>query len=301
MKKFKYLLFIPAVAALVAGVQSCKLDTAGVKDNITSAQDFSTAETEFAGAFDVADDINQSDGKIKKGASTILPSGAVLDFVDSTFTDGDGIEYTLDFGPVGGSFPYGILCGDGKYRAGKLRISVSKPYAQIGTSVTLTASESSNGEFYYSGDGTNMFRIEGVISYTRTADQELTIAITDGKVYKELDKTAGSTHAAFRGNKVIKRTKGSGTPGMLGDEYEVTGSGSGTNIDGEDYTWSIDVPLLKKIELGCAKTFVVGVLTIQNLSASSSLKVDFDPYKNGACDKVAKAIIGSREIIFTVK
>lgn len=294
---------IGLAALLVTGafwMQSCKVNS-DVKDNITSAQDFSSAETQFSGAFDISDDINQSDGKIKKGSSTILPSGAVFTWVDSSYTDGNGIEYILDFGAVGSSVPYGMLCQDGKYRAGKLRIKVSAPYLQIGTAVKIIASDADNGDSYYSGDGTNMVRVEGTMSITRTAEQELTVNINDGVVYKELNKMTPGKSAKFNGTKVIKRTKGASTPGLLGDEYEISGSGGGTNMDGDDYTWAITTPLIKRIEVGCAKTFVIGVIEIKNVSASNSLQVDFDAYKNGACDNVAKAIIGSREIIFVVK
>lgn len=296
----KYIGIAAVAIVLLTAINACKVSS-DVKDNITSAQDFSSAETQFAGAFDISDDINQSDGKIKKGSSTILPSGAIFTWVDSLYSDGNGIEYILDFGTVGSTVPYGMVCKDGKYRAGKLRIKVSAPYLQIGTEVKVIASDPDNGDAYYSGDGTNMVRVEGTLSVTRTADQELTVNITDGVVYKELDKMVPGKSAKFHGTKVIKRTAGASTPGLLGDEYDVTGNGGGTNMEGDDYTWTINTPLHKKIELGCAKTFVTGVIEIKNVTASTSLKVDFDAYKNGACDNVAKAIIGGKEIIFVVK
>lgn len=290
-----------AALGLALMVNSCK-SVQDTKDNIASAQDFATAETEFAGAFDITDDLNESDGKIKKGASTVLPGGVILSWVDSSFTDGNGIEYVLDFGSVGTSAPYGLLCGDGKYRAGKLRVKVSNRYLLVGSVVQIIASDAENGTPYYSGDALNMFKLEGKITVTRTADQQLTVGVEGGKVAKDI--TAGGvtgTFASFQGNKVITRTKGTGTPGIWGDEYEVTGNGSGTNTEGDDYTWKITTPLVKKMELGCAKTFVKGVIEIQNTTANSSIKVDFDPYSNGACDKVVKAIIGGKEYTFTVK
>lgn len=36
--------------------------------------------------------------------------------------------YELDFGPLGTTAPEGKLCGDGCYRAGKVRISISDSY-----------------------------------------------------------------------------------------------------------------------------------------------------------------------------
>ncbi|MBS3913849.1 MAG: hypothetical protein KG003_14225 [Bacteroidetes bacterium] len=295
MKMWK-LTGMAALAILtITGVQSCKKSADANMDaeNITSAQDFATSETEFAGAFDISDDINQSDGKIKKGASTILPSGAVFTWIDTSFIDGDGIEYSVDFGPLKTTTPKGLLCGDGKYRAGILHVTVSARYLNIGTVVAVTAADADK---YYSGDGVNMFQLQGTMAITRTGAEEITVVIQNGKVTDMNNLTA-----TFQGTKVIKRIAGGSTPGILGDQYEVTGSGSGVNREGDNYTWQITTPLLKRIEAGCARTFVKGIIEIKNISANRSLKVDFDPFGNGACDRTAKAIIGTREIIFTVR
>jgi hypothetical protein len=293
MKQLKWVGMAALAILLTTGVTACKKSLKDAAENITSAQDFTSAETEFAGAFDITDDINQSDGKIKKGGSTVLPSGAVFTWVDSLFTDGNGIEYSIDFGLLGSTAPKGILCGDGKYRAGVLHVKLSDHYLTIGTSVTVWADGTDN---YYSGDGVNMFKVEGTLKVTRTGAEQLTVEVQNGKVTDPTNQVA-----SFNGTKVIRRIAGGGTPGILGDQYEVTGNGGGVNREGEAYNWAITVPLLKKMEAGCAKTFVKGIIEIQNLSAKNSLQVDFDPYNNEACDRIAKAIIGTKEIIFTVK
>lgn len=292
MKKIKFVLMVVAASGLAWGMQSCGKALQDAKDNITSAEDFTSAETEFSGAFDITDDINQSDGKIKKGSGTVLPSGAVFTWVDSVM-DSDGVKYDLDFGPLGATAPKGLLCGDGKYRAGKLHVSVSKPYATIGCSVSVSAA---SADEYYSGDGTNMFKVEGTLAITRSAAEQLDIAIVNGKVTDGAGKSA-----TFQGNKSIVRTAGSGTPGIWGDVYEVTGNGSGVNREGDSYTWKITTALVKKMEVGCAKTFVKGVIEIKNNTANTSLVVDFDPYNNEACDRVARATFGTRSVIFTVR
>lgn len=292
MKKTKSILMIAVAAGLAFGLNSCAKALQDAKDNITSAEDFTSAETEFSGAFDITDDINQSDGKIKKGSGTVLPSGAIFTWVDSVM-DSDGIKYTLDFGPLGATAPKGLLCGDGKYRAGKLNVSVSKSYLAIGCTASVSASAT---DAYYSGDGTNMFLVEGTLSITRSAAEQLDINITGGKVTDGDGKSA-----TFQGSKSIVRTSGSGTPGIWGDVYEVTGNGSGVNREGESYTWKITTPLVKKMEVGCARTFVKGVIEIKNTTANTSLKVDFDPYNNEACDRVARATFGTRSVIFTVR
>ena len=290
MKHMKFFFLIFVSGSLLWAIQSCK-SVQDAKDNISSAVDFANAETEFSGAFDVTDDINQSDGKIKKGSGYILPSGAIFTWVDSVM-DADGIKYDLDFGPLGTTVPYGLLCRDGKYRAGKLHVAVSKPYSTIGCAVTVSAA---SGDEYHSGIGATMTKIEGVLSITRSATETLDVSISGGKV-----TFAGKT-ASFQGTKTITRTAGSGTPGAWGDEFTINGSGSGVNSDGDSYTWQINTPLIKRLQLGCARTFVKGVIEIKNTTASTALSVDFDPLKNEACDLTARATIGKRTFDFEVR
>jgi hypothetical protein len=289
--KFTYLLLTLSAGFMLYGLQSCKA-LEETKESFTSAEDFTTAETVFAGTFDMADDINQSDGKIKKGSSTILPSGAIFTWVDSVM-DSDGIKYTLDFGSLGSSTPKGLLCGDGKYRAGKIHISVSKPYMQVGTTAAVKAETADN---YYIGNGIDMFRVEGNLSITRSASDSLDIVMTGGKVSNDAGKTA-----LFQGTKAIKRLSDGGVVGIWGDIYQVTGNGGGTNVNGENYTWKISTPLLKNMKVGCSRTFVKGVIEVKNDNVTNALIVDFDPYTNEACDLFARVTYGSQSRIITVR
>jgi hypothetical protein len=116
----------------------------------------------------------------------------------------------------------------------------------------------------------------------------------------ELIFSDGKT-ATNKGTRNVTKISGQSTAGVWGDEYEVTGSGSGVNREGDAYTWRVTTPLLKRLQLGCARTFVKGVISVKNEDAGRSLDVDFDPYNNAACDRTAKAITGNRSIIFTVR
>jgi hypothetical protein len=290
MKKLRSLSLIALAVALLA-FGACAKKTSEDKQNITAAEDFAIMETEFSGAFEVSDDVNQTDGKIKKGSSTILPNGAVLTFKDSLFSDSTGIEYTVDFGPLA---PMGLLCKDGRYRSGVLHVKVSDRYGVVGTKVEVWANEVDQ---YHSGDGTNMYEISGLLAIERTAVESLKIEVTDGMA------SLNGEVREFHGLKTIKRTLGNSTLGIIDDEYEVTGSGGGKTRAGNVFTWNIEAgnPLVKKMELGCAKTFVKGVIEVKDVSATSALKIDFDPYGNAACDRIARATIGKKEFIFTVK
>lgn len=282
---FKFLVLSFAASFLIFGTMSCSKVLQDNRDNITSAEDYSSAESELAGVFDVSDDLNETNQN-----SLIAPQGAIIKKIDST---GNPIIYEIDFGPLGTTAPQGTLCKDGKYRAGKLRISVTLPYTQVGAVAIVTAGSTNP---YYSGDGTNMFKIEAEVRIKRTATSTFEITTTNGK----LTDTDGD-EITFSGIKTIEKIKGLASQGIWGDEYQITGSGSGINRKGEAYTWNINTPLIKRLELGCAKTFVKGIIELKNTDASTSLKIDFDPYNNEACDRTAKAIFGNRGVIFTIR
>lgn len=293
MKKLRTIGML-ALAGSLLTFAACDRETAEDKQNFTAAEDYAIMETEFSGAFEVSDDVNQTDGKIKKGSSTILPNGAVLTFQDSTFADLDGIEYSVDFGPMGITDPKGLVCQDGRYRAGVLHVTVSKRYFEIGTKVEVWADPADN---YWSGDGTNMMKISGLLSVERTGVDALKIVVSNGRA------SDNNGIREFFGNKTIIKTVGNSTPGIMDDEYTVTGNGGGKTRASNVFTWKIDSnnPLVKKMEPGCARTFIKGVIEVKDASATSALKIDFDPYETAACDRLARAIIGKKELIFTVK
>ncbi len=275
---------ILAAALLLIGFTSCNKLKEN-RDNITSAEDFAASETEAAGLFDVSDDANETGMQM-----TIVPQGATFRWIDSTST----IKiYELDFGPLGTTEPKGKLCGDGRYRAGKVLISFSSPYKNVGAVATVKTTSS---DLFYSGDGSNMTQIVTDITIKRTAVYSFEITVNSGQLLFSDGKTA-----SFQGVRNVTKTSGMTTSGVWGDEYEVTGSGSGVNREGDNYTWNITTPLLKRMQLGCARTFVKGIISVKNVDAGRSLDVDFDPYNNAACDRTAKAIVGGRSIVFTVR
>ena len=87
----------------------------------------------------------------------------------------------------------------------------------------------------------------------------------------------------------------------MGDVFEILGSASGTNRKGEAFTVTIDVPLKKKVDVGCAQTFVKGKLTLKNTDSGKEIIIDYDPFGNEACDRVAKATINGKDHIYTVR
>jgi hypothetical protein len=289
MKNLKLLFSLAVMTALF--FTSCKKDTTEVLETITSAEDNSSAESEFSSAFDLGDDIAANEGRLKKAGTSILPSGAILTITDSLFTDGDAKEFSVDFGPMGSTVPFGKLCADGRYRAGKIHFTLSAPYTNIGAVLTINIAESDN---YFGGNGSEMTQISGNKVITRTQANQYSVVVTNGKA------TNDRGTILWQANRIVTKTTDAG-PGLLGDIFEITGNASGTNRNGEKFTVSIDLPLKKKVEAGCAQTFIKGKLTLKNLDSGKELKIDYDPFNNEACDRTAKVTINGKDRIYTVR
>lgn len=283
-------LIIPVVA-IVFAAYSCNDAITELKESITSAEDYAMAETQLTGVFEVFDDVASSDARLNKTGGTLLPSGALLVFTDSLWTDGDGKEFYIDFGPKGDIAPFGLLCQDGKYRAGRLNATLSKPYKEVGAELTINISDLDS---FYSGNGVDMFQISGNKKITRSAENLLNINVNDMLV-KDLDKIIHWTASTQ-----IERTYDAG-PGIWNDQFKFTGNGNGINRNGENFTVNINEPLLKKVEAGCSKTFVSGIIALEVTNSGKKITVDYDPYKNAACDNLAEADINGKKTIFKVK
>lgn len=273
-------------AATVLTFAACEKAIDDVRETTTSAEDIVIAESAIASAFDVVDDISSTDGRMQKNGSTLLPSGAVVEFTDSSFTDGDGVEFSVDFGAYDANQTInGLLCADGKFRAGKVTITANKPYTELGCVIEATFADGSDA--YYIGDGTNMAKVLGALKATRTGTETATLEVIGGKV------VYSNGTVEFNSSKTIKRTVGNGQPGSYGDQYEVTGSGDGKNRDGQEFTINITKTLLQKVEDGCASTFVEGVMELKITESGATLKIDFDPEGDGACDRLVRVTLPS--------
>lgn len=283
------LLFATAFTMLIFGCK--KDDKTEAIETIVSAEDNSTAESELTSMFDVGDDFSSNDSRTRAG-NTILPSGAIVTFQDSTFNDSNGVECTIDFGPLKSSAPKGLLCQDGRYRSGKVHISLSKRYMYDGAVMMIWAED--GDQFYAGNDGVNLTQVSGNVKITRLTQSSLQIDVTNAKAVNDKGTVT------WQSSRVITKTVDAG-PGILGDQFQITGSASGVSRTGENFTVTIDQPLVKKVELGCARTFVTGKITLKNTSSGKTITIDYDPFSNGACDLTAKATINGKEFIYTVR
>lgn len=269
----------------------CSEPISEVKDSIHSAQDNSLAETHYFATYDVVYDVISTNGKMLKAEATILPSGAIVTIMDSVFTDGDGLEFVLDFGPLNIKEPKGLLCQDGRYRAGKIHITANSKFLSPELKVVATIAKD---DLYYSGNGSEMVQLTGMTTLAKLTQNSIRIDVTDAVMYVD------TFELSWNSSRVIELIDDKG-PGIWGDVYKVTGSATGVNRFGEHYMVNIDEALIKKMEAGCARTFVQGILTVTATNSNKVIAIDYDPYKDQACDLFAEADIQGRKTIFRVR
>lgn len=280
-----------ALTFLSLVLSACKKDTddTGNLDTFKSAEDNSMMETEFAAIFDAVEDIATGDTHVYKKSTTILPSGATVNFSDSTFLDGTGVAFCVDYGPLGSEIPHGILCKDGRYRAGSFCVTIDKRFKDKGAEATVTL-----GSDYYAGDGETMVKYTGTKTILRLEDNKYQI-IVNSATAKSVD-----IELTWTSNYII--TKDIDIPGgILGDEYIVEGKANGVNREGKEFTVTITYPLRKRVEIGCASTFVEGTLEVINTASGNHLAIDYDPFINQACDKIVQVKVNGKKFQFVVR
>jgi hypothetical protein len=276
---------------IVLIIQACRKKN-DIGDSIRSAQDNASVETEFGNIYDVASGFAQEDTRTgKTDADKILPSGAIVSFQDSLFfsQDGSPVLFTIDYGDLKTTAPKGLLCKDGRYRAGKIHISLKEKFGTADNQMIITISDADK---YYVGNGTNMYQLTGTITTTRQGSLKKWSTVVNNAT---LQTERGLI--SWNASRTIEQTVD--VSGALGDEYTVTGSAQGTNSEGETFVANITTPLVKRLQTGCLSTFVSGVWTLSN-AKGDVFSVDYDPYNNAACDKTIKVKYNNRERIISV-
>lgn len=259
---------------------SCKKNS-DVKE--FSAEDNTAIETEYAQVFDVVADYLSSDSVSRKTESNILPEAVIVSFLDRTYEDSDGIVYFIDYGPLEhGSSYKGIPCRDGRYRAGKIHVAMSKRWTDIGTLAIISISSSDE---YYIGDGTKMYKVSGWETITRTGDSTFSIEIENATMQRE------NGNMTWSAKQTIRLLNGNNY-GWWNTTYEVSGTAEGTNKNGEAFKAEIISPafsLKKNLSLGCLGTFVSGNESIVNTANSDDNKFSVN-YGEGNCDNTVTLI-----------
>ena len=283
----KRILFAISILPLISFF-GCQSDVLEMKEDINSAVDQIIAENNFTSTFDAAFDIIATNAKMQKSGTTIIPDEVRLNFVDSLFSDGDGVELIIQFGSMGTTIPHGVLCQDGNYRSGQLRILVNQSIrsAEFRAEVISTEKDS-----FCVGNGAHMVQQIGRTMITLENQNGIRLRVLDGIIKDD------STIIRWDCDRTVIQTK-DGSLGIWGDEYEMTGTSHVYSSTGETFTATITSPLIKKIEAGCARAFVAGRMDIQSNASNQHFEINYDPFNNQACDQLVEtAVMGKKSIV----
>ena len=243
--------------------------------------------TEVLSTFDIVSDLSSSNVLFVKKDKSLLPNGLVINYIDTTFQDGNGLKIELDFGDLGEE-PHGQLCKDNKYRAGKMMITVNRPMSQLNATLEVSFSE----EFpYYTGNGKKMVKLVGQMGLLRKSETEIILTIKD--LTTSIEEKNHAIAATFS-----VQTLQDGGLGIVNDELSFSGTIS--VIDSTSgLLFSTTNPLIKNYALTSAKYILDGDLLAVLPETHSTMHVDFDPDKDRACDTKVALIVNGKRVIYT--
>ena len=287
MKIAKRNIFISLVI-LTTSMAGCKEDNLiEVSINSKSTEVSLSLLTEVLSTFDIVSDLSSSNVLFLKKDQSLLPNGLIINYIDTTFQDGNGLKIELDFGGLG-ELPHGQLCKDNKYRAGKMMVAVNRPMSQLDAKLEVSFSE----EFpYYTGNGKKMTKLVGQMALLRKSETEITFSIKELKTSLEEEKHMIAANFSVQ-------TLQDGGLGIVNDELSFSGT-----ISVSDSTsallFSTTNPLIKNYALPCAKYILAGDLVAVLPETNSIMEVDFDPDHDRACDNKVALIVNGKRVIYT--
>jgi len=293
--QLKYAVITAFICVSVLMLVSCERINHNQDNNESSAQNYGLLQTELATIMELVDEVSdQTTGKGTPSKFLLqnLSKEAHIIVIDSSYFDGDDIEFVIDFGPVVKPFKPTQKCLDGRFRAGKIHVRIKSHY--IENSSESFVFTDANEEYWFGTDGKPSQILDLRMSITRDLKERLMYKNVKFKVKQ------GEVESEFEGNLVLEKIAGIQTPGIMGDHYLLTGQGQIEHLD-EEFDWRIVAPLKKKIEPGCGMIPVLGEVLLENERTNKNISLDFDPFKNESCDRIVRATIAEEMIDFVLE
>ena len=265
------------IAGLCTALFSCNRQTV-TDDTATITNDDNSAENAFydlkaAGDAAGTEATTESTSKLKSIEKVLKDSCVTVKVIDFDANTKKG-KVELDFGTTN------CTCNDGKQRRGKIEVEYKPANSIIGSEVIYTPSQ------YFVND----FGVSGKKSVKITAPYTWTIKVENGVVTKPDGKTV-----TWSSDRVRKMVSGMNTPlNFTDDSFEVTGTSSGKNSAGNDYSFETETPLL--FSYGC-QYISSGKLKIKR-SGKKDAVVD---YGDGTCDDKGTVTVGTWSKEITLK
>lgn len=203
-------------------------------------------------------------------------SNGVTTIVDSAiFTAPFPRVITIDFGT-------GCTGSDGRTRKGKIKATITGKFWAVGTVITHTL------ENYYVND----HHVEGTRTVTHSAAEAWDIVVSGAKITDPDGKTI-----TWESTRTRTRTSGMSTPfNIFDDVYSITGTASGTNRDGRNFTVNITTALQLQACNWIAE-ITKGVIEIQ----PEDLKLRTVDFGDGSCDNEGTVTVGNKTKTFKLR
>lgn len=265
---------------MLLGFSSCERINNNVDNHEDDLSDIVVVTTELSSMLEFADessDQTTAKGTVVQFKLQLFSKEAKVIVIDSTYYDGDAVEFLVDFGPTNLPLKPSQKCVDGRFRGGKLRVILESHYIENTAKSHLLVDDQTG---YVFGSENNPLRVDHLeIDIEREFKELLKYTI------KKLQIDSRSLE--LDGSLTLEKIAGANTPGMIGDQYIMKGSGK-VEMGEDDYLWEIGSPLKKKVEPGCGMIPVKGLLNLNIESLNRNVVVDFDPFDNESCDRIVR-------------
>jgi hypothetical protein len=294
IRKFKHLTLLALCLLLgLITMQSCERINEHKENGLQLATDFCSMQSELASIVEVADEIG--DKTTAKGISSKLFLGAFgkstsLTISDSTYFDGDGIEFEIDFGPVTLPLSENQRGYDGKYRAGKMHINIQTHYQENSSKLDIEINESDH--FMLGSNAAQPRNISFNCAFRRQDSKTQNLTIESFTILGPNTITLDGTVKLFKLN--------NSNPGVIGNKYQMTGQGTLNESNHTEHNWEIIEPLIKNVVPGCSGEYVNGILSLRDLDKSATISLDYDPFENESCDKIVRVTIAGKTTDITL-
>lgn len=246
------------------------------------------AVSEVISTFDISEDFTSTSDFFLRKEESFLPEDAKITLIDGDFTDGNGIEAVIDFG-ARGIEPCGLLCKDNKYRAGKIHLSLNKPYDELDAKLTIRFDED---DAFYSGNGKEMAAMTGSIQIQRISNDELKLDCGNlNVVFNEKETVVMAARLSI----ICLEKQGKN---LLNDKLSFSGVMT-IETNNTQLTFKIVEPLIKHYELNCAQFIKNGLVDVVSNSSASKILIDFDPHKDSPCDNTVSITANGRTFIYS--
>lgn len=267
-------------------MQSCERINEHKENGLQLATDFCVMQSELASIIEVADEMgDQTTGKgtPPKFVLGAFGKAASVKILDSTFFDGDAIEFEINFGPNNLPLSENQRGFDGKYRAGIMHIKIQSHYIENTAKLEIEIDKSDN--FWVGANPNQPKNIAISCSTIRQDSKTHSIAIESLDFF-------GQKKISIEGTvQLLKLT--SSNPGVIGNKYQILGKGLIKESDDEQ-SWEIIQPLIKNVVPGCSGEYINGMLELKDSEKSNTTILDYDPFKNESCDRIVRVTIAGK-------